>query len=153
PESNVFALSDKEMSPPSVPGYAEFRSGPQGHAYNEAAFRYFLVLDRRRAERARQSLLLVLVTLREARSGKLSPTTATALFSALGDCVRATDFVGWYREGRIVAAVLAQSLTPTIEVRRRTTERIVQSMNKRLMPNQMKLLRIRVICLGRRATS
>jgi hypothetical protein len=33
---------------------------------------------------------------------------ADKLFSALSRCLRETDFIGWYREGRVAGAVLTQ---------------------------------------------
>ena len=42
------------------------------------------------------------------RRAKLTDATAAALFRGLGASVREVDFVGWYREGQVAAAVLAQ---------------------------------------------
>ena len=47
-----------------IPGYSGLRGGPIGQAYNEAAFRYFLAVDRLRAERMQRSILLVLASMR-----------------------------------------------------------------------------------------
>ena len=93
-----------------VPGYSGFRGGLVGHVYNETAFRHFLAVDRRRAARAGRSVLLVLVAVRQSpgRNTKLTDATAAALFGGLGVCVREVDFVGWYREGYVAGAVLAQ---------------------------------------------
>jgi hypothetical protein len=134
-----------------VPSYSEFHSGPAGHAYNEAAFRYFLAADRRRAERSMRSLLLVLVTLQESANGNTFPnSTAAAIFGALGGCVREVDFVGWYREGRVAGAVLAQGVKITAEVRDRTAIRIQQALRKTLTPGQLMNVRVRIVRLGGR---
>jgi hypothetical protein len=36
----------------------------------------------------------------------------SALFSTLSGCLRETDFVGWYRDGRVAGAVLTQHGEP-----------------------------------------
>lgn len=137
----------------SLPAYAGFRSGPAGQAYNEAAFRYFLAVDRRRAERAKRSLVLVLVNVRQNSrpSAPLTHSTASALFSALGACVREIDFVGWYREGRVAAAVLAQGVNASDGVRHRTAERVIRALGQCFPADQLRNLRVRVVQLGVRA--
>jgi hypothetical protein len=138
------------MALESIPGYSGFRGGQVGQAYNEAAFRHFLALDRRRAERSTRSLLLVFVTVRQSPASKVKLTDATAavLFSELGACVREVDFVGWYREGRVVAAVLTQGVNTPGEMRHRITERLVQALSKRLSTDQARNLRVRVVRLS-----
>ena len=135
-----------------VPAYSQFRCGPSAHAYNETAFRHFLAIDRRRAERSRYSLLLVLVSSRRenAKSEPLNEATAAAVFASLGECVREVDFIGWYREGRVPAAVLAQGSQPSIDIRDRLAQRIVQALMKRLPPHDAQRLRVRIVRLGGR---
>jgi hypothetical protein len=79
--------------------------------YNETAFRHFLRLERRRAERLGRSVLLMLVDVRgDERPGgtALDQSTADRIMGVLARCVREVDFVGWYRAQRIAGAVLAQ---------------------------------------------
>jgi len=147
-----FAYHGNRMAVEAVPAYSPYRSGPAGHAYNEAAFRHFLAVDRRRAERSTRSLLLVLVTTRQGRTShaRLEDATAAAIFAGLGECVREIDFVGWYREGRVAAAVLAQGVKASAEMRDRTAKRIVHAMKKRLSDAHATSLRVRVVSLGGR---
>jgi hypothetical protein len=79
-----------------------------GRSYNEAAFRYFLMLERKRSERAGRPFLLLLVDLKERTGldGCFDPRVASRLFDALWSSVRDTDFLGWYRERHVVGAVL-----------------------------------------------
>jgi hypothetical protein len=72
-------------------------------AYNEHAFRYFLGIERNRAERSQRSSLLVLVNLkRESElSPQIAPSVAAKIFAGLSLCVREVDFVGWHRENRV----------------------------------------------------
>jgi hypothetical protein len=85
-------------------------SSRQGRAYGEAAFRYFLALERQRCERSGRTLVVLLVHLHE-RAGvlpRIDRTVASKIFSCLWLSVRETDVVGWYRDERVVGAVLAQ---------------------------------------------
>src|SRR2546428_293200 len=74
-----------------------------GQAYDEAAFHYFLEIERKRAEIWNRPFLMMLIDFR--RNPEISPRidepAAGRLFSILLQCIRETDFVGWYREGRV----------------------------------------------------
>jgi hypothetical protein len=80
-----------------------------GH-YNEEAFRFFLSVERKRAELSGRPFLLLLVDLKKTSGveAPIEPETAQNISSALAACVRDTDFLGWYRDGRVVGAVLTQ---------------------------------------------
>ena len=132
------------------PGYSQFQAGSAGQAYNEAAFRHFLAVDRRRAERAIRPLLLALVSVRDEHVGltRLTDATAAAIFMTLGDCVREVDFVGWYREGRVPGAVLVQPMNALSDVRGQLSDRIVQALRTHLSFVVMRGLRVRVVSLG-----
>jgi hypothetical protein len=82
-------------------------------AYNEEAFRYFLEIERKRSEGSSRPLLLLLVDVKGERGGDgvIDAATAAQLFGGLSACLRETDFVGWYREPRVVGAVLTQQHT------------------------------------------
>lgn len=82
--------------------------GQPGQAYNEEAFWYFLQIERRRADRSLRPFLLLLVDLKQQASVGIDPAVGAKLFSALSACVRETDFIGWYRGGRVAGAVLTQ---------------------------------------------
>ena len=138
------------MSLASIPAYLRFRRGRLDRAYNEVAFWHFLTVDRRRAERSTRSLILILVTVRHnpGSSAKLSDATALAIFSGLGTCVREVDFVGWYREGYVPAAVLAQGVSAHGEARQRIAERVLTSVRTRLSSGESSNLHVRVVRLG-----
>jgi hypothetical protein len=87
--------------------------GDSGQAYNEEAFHYFLEIERKRCEISQRPFLLLLIDLRDPATGIYnSGPTAGKLLSILSRCLRDTDFVGWYREGRVVGAVLTQHGEP-----------------------------------------
>jgi hypothetical protein len=79
-------------------------------AYNEAAFRYFLQVEEKRFLRSNRKFLLLLVDL-NGDSGAVEdfdPALGKKLFAALWPCVRETDFVGWYRQGRVIGVACTQ---------------------------------------------
>jgi hypothetical protein len=135
------------MALESNPAYTAFHGGAAGPAYNEAAFRHFLGIERRRAERSARVIVLVLVSLRSGagRNAVLDPASAGLLFSGLGAAVREVDFVGWYRDGRVAGAVLTQHAAPPDDVRDRVSKRVTRALDGQA-PAGMPL-RVRVICV------
>lgn len=79
-------------------------------AYNEAAFRYFLKVEEKRFLRSNKRFLLLLVDVRDGSGNAedLDPAVGRKLFAALWPCVRETDFVGWYRQGRVIGVACTQ---------------------------------------------
>lgn len=140
------------MSLEMSPAYAGFPGGQSCQAYNESAFRYFLAVDRWRAERSHRSVILVLASLRQGpgRNALLSPTLAAAMFAGLADGVREVDFIGWHREGRIAGAVLAQGAYVPHELRRAVGDKIRAALEKALPANQANHLHVRAVRLGAR---
>ena len=84
--------------------------GARVGAYGEEAFRYLLAVERRRAECSGRPFFLMLVDLKRAsaRCASIDADVALMVFKGLSAALRDTDFTGWYREGRIAGAVLAQ---------------------------------------------
>ena len=135
------------MSPESLPNYSGFRSGAAGQAYNQTAFRHFLAIERRRAERSGRPLFLVLVALSgNPAPNQLTGATAAAIFHALGETVREVDFVGWFREGAVAGAVLTQggvmAAEPTRDV---VAERVTRALQLHLPTPLARRLRVRVV--------
>jgi hypothetical protein len=86
-------------------GGCALQDGPD-HAYNEEAFQYFLEIERKRSEVSNRPFLLMLVDFN--KHPRIDAATADKLFTVLSLCLRETDFIGWYREGRAAGAVLTQ---------------------------------------------
>ena len=121
--------------------------GRLGQAYNEDAFRYFLQIERKRAARANRPVLLLLLDLRHqpANSHRIDPMLAARLFSGLWRCLRETDVVGWYRENRVVGAVLTQVDDGLrSEVTRVARERVSTALCQDLSADVARRLRVRV---------
>jgi len=87
------------------PGGFALQDGP-GDAYNEEAFQYFLEIERKRSELSNRPFLLMLVDF--SKHPRIDAVTGEKLFSVLSLSLRETDFIGWYREGRVAGAVLTQ---------------------------------------------
>jgi len=76
-------------------------------AYNQEAFRYFLGHERKRSEQSNRPFLLLLVDLHSTQTiGRIDPPVANKLFDGLAQCLRDTDVIGWYHQGRVAGAVL-----------------------------------------------
>jgi hypothetical protein len=80
----------------------------RNEVYNEETFQYFLGIEQKRSARSKRPVLLLLLSLTDQAGIETSidASVAARLFSALWQCLRETDFVGWHREGRVAGAVL-----------------------------------------------
>jgi hypothetical protein len=102
-----------------------------GHPYHEEALRYLLAVERKRAARAGRSLLIMLVSLekRQGMSSRLDRATSDSLFRALSASVREVDVVGWYRQDRVIGAVLDQGAAVSADA---ATARIAERVRSQL---------------------
>lgn len=133
---------------PAADDSAEPGSGEQPYA--EDVFRLFLGHERRRAERAGRSLLLVLVEMPgpDGQSGVIDEDAASLVFQLLGNAVRDADFVGWYRAQRVAAAALTQARNgPLPDVSSRVGERVTQVLREHLPPPLAARMEVRVLQL------
>ena len=80
----------------------------QSGVFNQEAFRYLLDSEPKRSERSSHfcQILLVYWTDVQGRIGRMDSDVAKIVMAALSRSLRETDYIGWYREGRIVGAVL-----------------------------------------------
>ena len=133
-----------------IPAHSGFRHASVGQAYNEAAFKYFLDVDRRRIRRSDRSILLVLVSVREhsGRNALLTDELSAQLFAGLAASVREIDFVGWYRHDRVLGAVLPQAISAPAELRELISSRVRKSLERHVSRDRAAKLRVRVAVLG-----
>jgi hypothetical protein len=127
--------------------FARLQAGRAGPVYDEQAFRRFLSIERGRAEHSVSSFLLVLVTLRAGAGPpmRIAPVQASAIFAGLVQCLREVDFVGWYRQDRVVGAVLAQSPEPATIAVGDIARRISSALGRHLSSESCQHLRVRVV--------
>ena len=134
------------MMPESLPSYSGFASGAAGQAYNQTAFRHFLAIERRRAERSGRPLLLILVALRRTHAdNRLSSALAAAIFRGLGETVREVDFAGWFREGLVAGAVLTQGGGASEPARNHVAERVMRALRAHVPAGHLHNLRVRIV--------
>jgi hypothetical protein len=122
-------------------------------AYNEHAFRHFLRLERKRAERTGRSLLLLLVDLRPDLHGdsRMTAFVSSKLLAAIASSVREVDFIGWYKEGQVAAAVLTQGAdASSSDLSRRIGTRVGGALSDRLPAALGRRLQVRVLELKSR---
>ncbi len=133
-----------------VPDYSGFQGGSTGQAYNEAAFKYFLDVDRKRVQRSARSIVLVLVSVRPkaGRNAELPDEVAASVFAGMATGIREVDFLGWYRHRRIVGAVMPQAGSVSSELRQLIANRILSSLKRFLRADVAAQLHVRVVRLG-----
>jgi hypothetical protein len=118
-----------------------------GPVYNEEAFRYFLQIERKRASRSNSRFLLLLVDLTrdEQQSAGFDSTTSVKVFASMLPCLRETDFIGWYRQGRVASAVLTQvGDTQGVEVSNLVASRVREAVGQNLPSSVSARLQVRV---------
>jgi hypothetical protein len=145
---NEFALSRR-----STTTSAEVLDGRTGNAYDEQAFRHFLVLERERASVGGRKCLLLLVSLKrhpERDTRQMSRHVGSAVLAGLEECVREVDFIGWYRERHVAGAVLTQGIeVPDDRMRGVIADRVRRTLARRLPGNVASRLRVRILPLGK----
>ena len=115
--------------------------------YTEKAFHYFLTMERKRSERSNQPFLLVQVDFKRQHgmSECIDTAVAARLFSGLLLGVRETDFVGWYRAGRMAAAVLTQhSQMPVTNISSPILARLIDVIHPTVPPHLAGRLQVRI---------
>ena len=149
--SRIFGESETRREESRVGSIDVLHQGHSGDVYHEFAFQHFLDVERVRADRSNRRFLLLLVSLRRCpvRGTRFSSSAAASLLQGLGVCVREVDFIGWYRDGHVAGAVLAQGFDePTAEAPNRILERVTRILRARLSADLTDRLRIRVVRLG-----
>jgi|CXWL01.1.fsa_nt_gi hypothetical protein len=104
--SNVlFNMSSARRRNEAMKGMASFSlSG----AYSQETFRYLLESESKRSERSCHFCQIFLMYQTDAQ-GRIVPMdshVASIVMATLSWSLRETDYIGWYRDGRIVGAVL-----------------------------------------------
>lgn len=119
----------------------------QGAAYNQEAFRYLLESESKRSERSGHScqILLMYSTDAQGRIVLMDSHVAKAVIAASSRSLRETDYVGWYRDGHIIGAVLTVLVPETMaQVSTHLQPRLVEIIRAELGVEETSRLQIRV---------
>jgi hypothetical protein len=123
-----------------------------GGAYNEEAFQYFLEIERKRSEISNRPFLLMLIEFNKHSPGinpEIDDVTAGKLFSILRQCLRETDFIGWYRDRRVAGAVLTQNGEPDRDDLSEVVRwRVGEALERHFPPDRPRGLQVRVYQLS-----
>jgi hypothetical protein len=118
----------------------------RGEAYNEEAFQHLLSIEFKRSRRSKRPFLLLLLDFEEqsGTSEDIAPQVASTLFSCLARCLRETDFIGWYRQGRVVGVVLTQfKKVPGTEISHVVAQKVRDAMLGSLSADAFDRLKVR----------
>lgn len=119
----------------------------QSGAYNQEAFRYLLESESKRSERSGHfcQILLMYSTDAQGRIVLMNSHVAKAVIAASSRSLRETDYIGWYRDGQIVGAVLTVLVQETMaQVSTHLQPRLVEILRAELGFKETSRLQIRV---------
>ncbi|GAC1457655.1 MAG: hypothetical protein PVSMB1_07470 [Gemmatimonadaceae bacterium] len=107
------------------------------------AFKSFLSLERRRAERSRRPFVLMLLDAGELLSNGSGERTLRQIKAALTSCTRETDLVGWYEHGAVVGIIFTEISPATgVSVLAPLQTKIEKSLQHKLGTQQAKHITI-----------
>jgi hypothetical protein len=119
----------------------------QSGAYNQEVFRYLLESESKRSERSGHfcQILLMYSTDAQGRIVLMDSHVAKAVIAASSRSLRETDYVGWYRDGHIVGAVLTVLVQETMaQVSTHLQPRLMEIIRGELGVEETSRLQIRV---------
>ena len=119
----------------------------QSGAYNQEVFRYLLESESKRSERSGYffQILLVYWTDAQGRIVQMDSHVAMTVMAALSCSLRETDYIGWYRDGRIVGAVITVLVHESMaQVASHLQKRLVEILRAELGVEETSRLKIRV---------
>ncbi len=114
----------------------------------EELFKYLLASERIRSEKSGSSfqlLLIMLVVPEEGTLVRMDESVAHSLFSVLRDCLRGTDYTGWYQDRFLIGAVLTAMRGREVEeISRQVERRFLEASQERLSGDDWSKLRVRI---------
>jgi len=118
-----------------------------GKVYHESAFRYLLNNETSRSRRSGLAYH-VLFLYQDTAEGTITPMDAPVLASVskvLANCLRETDYTGWYRDGQVVGGVLtAMGKESGAEQMESLRGRIIDALRDELGEKKSGGLRVRI---------
>ena len=119
----------------------------QSGAYDQEIFRYLLENESKRSERSGHFCQILLVYWIDAqeRIVQMDSHVAKTVMAALSRSLRETDYIGWYRDGRIVGAVLTVLVQEAMaQVASHFQKRLAEILQSKLSIEESRRLQIRV---------
>ena len=116
-------------------------------AYNQEAFRYLLESESKRSERSGRfcQIILVYSSDEHGRIVQMNFDVAKIVIAAASRSFRETDYIGWYRDGRIVGAVLTVLVQESMaQVASHLQKRLAEILQSELSIEESRRLQIRV---------
>jgi hypothetical protein len=115
--------------------------------YNEEAFHYLLTVEYKRFERSNRPFVLALIedAAVAPEPPRIRPAVSSTVFAALAHSLRETDVIGWYREGRVVGALLTHlGDRPLAEVSRLMSGKITRALHEGLSGRSAERLDVKI---------
>jgi len=119
----------------------------QSGAYSQEAFRYLLKSESKRSERSGRFCQILLMYLTDARGRivLMDSRVAKTVMAVSSRSLRETDYVGWYRDGHIVGAVLTVLVQEAMaQVSTHLQPRLMEIIRAELGAEEASRLQIRV---------
>src|SRR6185295_6882728 len=119
----------------------------QSGAYSQETFRYLLESESKRSKRSGHfcQILLIYSTDAQRKIVQMDSYVAKTVMAALPRSLRETDYIGWYRDGHIVGAVLTVLGQETMaQVITQLQPRLLESIRAELGVEETSQLQIRV---------
>jgi len=124
-------------------------SSSQRSPYNQEIFRYLLESESKRSKRSGRLCQVILVHWagRQGRGVGMDTHVAMTVMAALSHSLRETDYIGWYRDNRIIGAVLTVLEQESMaQVTSHFQKRLVEVLQSKLSIEESRRLQIRA-CL------
>ena len=119
----------------------------QSGAYNQEVFRSLLESESKRCERSGHFCQILLVYWTDAQGSivQMDAPVAKTVIAAAFRSLRETDYIGWYRDGRIVGAVVTVLAQASMaQVSTHLQPRLVENIRGKLGVEEISRLQIRV---------
>jgi lipopolysaccharide/colanic/teichoic acid biosynthesis glycosyltransferase len=114
-----------------------------GLLFPEKQFRQMLCRERKRSERSRKHLVLMLIDSEVLPKSKSDKIVLAQIAESVSQIVRETDLTGWFEEGSVIGVIFTELGTAEVSVAFNTIEsKIKAGLQSVFKPNQLAHLRI-----------
>ena len=110
--------------------------------YGEADFNAHIRVERRRTERTKKPLLLVLLDINALEKDRSRKRAIERIAYALCSCSRKIDIKGWYKASSVFGIVFTELPGGVREIRQKLVEKITRTLAGALRPDEMQKIKI-----------